>query len=85
MPTISIFLGITISMFYEDHNPAHFHAKYQEFRGQFTLDGDMINGDIPKKQQKFIAAWAELHKDELLNNWELIKANKDIVSIDPLR
>lgn len=85
MPTVSIFFGIVIYMYFEDHNPPHFHAKYQEFRGLFTLDGELIKGDIPEKQKKLIAAWAEIHREELINNWELAKHKKEILTIEPLR
>ena len=51
MPIISMFYGILISMYYSDHMPAHFHAKYQEYEGIFSLDGRMFKGNIPVKQQ----------------------------------
>lgn len=86
MPVICMFLGIIIRMYRDtEHNPPHFHAEYQGTSGIFTLEGDMIKGDIPKKQQKFIGAWAELHKDELAANWELAMANEALYKIEPLR
>lgn len=59
MPLISQFYGILIRMFFEDqeqHNLPHFHAVYGEYSASFTLEGDLITGDIPKKQQKLVAA-----------------------------
>lgn len=85
MPAICMFLGIIISMYPDDHNPPHFHARYQGDDAVFTLDGDFIEGDMPKKQRKLIGAWAELHYDELCANWELAKANQELYKIDPLR
>lgn len=85
MPVISMFFGIIISMFYSEHAPPHFHAKYQEHKATFNLDGELIEGDMPSGKIKFIAAWAELHKDELAANWELAENGKELYQINPLR
>ena len=72
MPAISMFYGIIIKMYNNgEHNPPHFHASYQGYYATFNLDGELIEGDMPKRQIKFIAAWTEIHKDELIANWEL--------------
>ena len=81
-----MFLGIIIRMFNtNEHNPPHFHAYYQDYEAMFNMEGEIINGEFPKKQLKFVAAWAELHKDELLANWELATENKELYKIEPLR
>ena len=86
MPTISMFLGIIIRMFVgNEHNPPHFHAYYQEYEAVFDLDGEILEGNIPNRQKKFIVAWAELHRDELLANWELAMSNQPLYKIEPLR
>lgn len=86
MPTISMFLGIIIRMFsINEHNPPHFHAYYQGYEAVFDMDGEIIEGEMPKRQIKFIAAWAELHRDELLANWELAINNQPLYKIEPLR
>ena len=86
MPVISMFLGIIIRMFNNgEHNLPHFHASYQGYNAVFDMDGDMLEGDMPIRQKKFIAAWAELHKDELLANWELAVNQQPLYKIDPLR
>ena len=86
MPTISMFLGIIIRMFVgNDHKPPHFHAEYQGYEAMFNMDGEILEGDMPKRQIKFVAAWAELHRDELLANWELAKSNQPLYKIEPLR
>lgn len=86
MPTISMFLGIIIRMYNNgEHNPPHFHATYQGHNATFTLDGELKDGEMPKPQRKYIAAWAELHKDELLANWELAMSEEPLFKIDPLR
>ena len=86
MPTISMFLGIIIRMYNNgEHNPPHFHASYQGYNAVFNMDGELTDGDMPKPQRKYIAAWAELHKDELLANWELAMSGQLLYRIDPLR
>lgn len=86
MPTISMFFGIIIRMYNNgEHNPPHFHATYQDYNAVFNMDGEMIEGNIPKRQMKLIVAWTELHKDELLANWELAINEQPLYKIDPLR
>lgn len=68
-----------------EHNPPHFHATYQGFNATFTFDGELKDGEMPKPQRKYIAAWAELHKDELLANWELAMNEEPLFKIAPLR
>lgn len=86
MPEISLFLGIRITMYWNDHMPPHFHAQYAEHKAAVSiLDGTVIEGGLPNRQLKYVLAWAELHKDELMQNWELGRDNKDFQSIDPLR
>ena len=58
MPTISMFFGIIIRMYNGEHNPPHFHATYQDYNAVFNMDGELTDGDMPKQQQKLIAAWA---------------------------
>ena len=86
MPEISLFLGIRITMYWNDHMPPHFHAQYAEHKAVVSiLDGTVIEGGLPNRQLKYVLAWAELHKDELMQNWELGRDKKDFQSIDPLR
>ena len=85
MPTISMFFGIIIRMYNNgEHNPPHFHATYQGYHAVFNMNGDLTDGDMPNKQQKLIAAWAEIHHDELLANWELAINEQPLYKIDPL-
>lgn len=86
MPTIAMFLGIIIRMYVKnEHLPPHFHAFYQGNEAAFTMDGELLDGSMPTRQQKFIVAWAELHRDELLANWELARSGHPLFNIDPLR
>lgn len=85
MPTISMFFGIIIRMYYDDHIPPHFHAFYQEYEAMFALDGAIIKGEFPAKQAQFVTAWALIHQDELEANWKLSKDKQEPYKIAPLR
>ena len=88
MPTLSMFFGIIIRMFKEansHHHIPHFHAEYGEFEAVFDFDGNVMEGSMPKRQQKFISAWAEIHKDELEANWKLLCEGEPFFKIEPLR
>ena len=85
MPIIAMFLGILIRMQYNDHNPPHFHAEYQGHKASFTIEGELLAGEMPPRQMKFIAAWAELHKDELLANWEASRENQELFRIESVK
>lgn len=70
MPAISRFYGIIIYMFFNDHNPPHFKVKYAKFEANITIEnGTILNGDLPVSKLKLVTAWAEIHKDELLEMW----------------
>ena len=72
MPIISMFYGIIIRMYLLDnkqHSLPHIHAKYAEFEASITIkDGEIIAGELPRKQLRLVQAWVELYKDELLAN-----------------
>lgn len=86
MPVISMFYGIVVRMYNSgEHNPPHFHVEYQGHNAVFGLDGELQKGEIPRKQARLISAWAEIHHDELLANWELASRKEPIFTIDPLR
>lgn len=68
-----------------NNNSPHFNASYQGYYATFNLDGELIEGDMPKRQIKFIAAWTEIHKDELIANWELAINEEPLYKIEPLR
>ena len=71
MPEIARFYGIIIKLFFGDHPPPHFHAVYGEYIGVFNIDSlDMIEGDLPKRAEKLVKEWAEMHKKELGRMWD---------------
>ena len=85
MPVISMFFGIVIRMFYNDHEPIHFHAEYQGQRGKFDLKGKMIVGDVRSGPAlRLIKKWAKLHEFEIRQNWQKMKVGKALEIIEPL-
>ncbi len=87
MPLISQFYGILIRMFFKDqeqHHIPHFHAVYGEYSGSFSLDGELIAGNVPQKQQKLISAWALIHHDELEALWKSIQETGEYFTIKGL-
>ena len=85
MPLISLFFGIRITMYYDDHNPPHLHAEYAGNKALVDiLNCCVIRGSLPNRQLRLVLAWVELHKDELMQNWELAKDGKEPLPINPL-
>ena len=88
MPEISRFFGIVIRMFMEvgaPHHRPHFHAAYQDVKAVFALDPvECIGGNLPRTQQRLVEAWAEIHREELLRDWELLQSGQPPLKIEPL-
>ena len=74
MPEISRFFGIVIRMYYDDHNPPHFHSYYQNYEATYDINsGKILRGALPPKIERIVLNWARQYKKELLTNWKLIK------------
>lgn len=71
MPKISRFHNIVIEMFARDHNPPHFHARYAKRNSLLALDGTLLEGSLPAREQRLVSEWASLHAAELQANWNL--------------
>ncbi|MBI4535163.1 MAG: DUF4160 domain-containing protein [Ignavibacteriae bacterium] len=84
MLEISRFLGIVIAMFYRDHSPPHFHAKYGEYEITVAVETGVVSGQFPKRALAHVMEWLDLHKSELLENWELAKLRQPLKRISPL-
>ncbi len=85
MPIISQFYGIIILMFFDDHNPPHFHVKYGDYEAIINItDGD-VEGKLPRRVLGMVFEWLDLHKDELIDNWQRIEQNKPLNKIKPLK
>ena len=88
MPIISMFYGIIIRMYLLDnkqHSSPHIHAKYAEFEASISIeDGEILAGELPRKQYRLVQAWIELHRDELFANWEIAISGENPYKIQPL-
>ena len=89
MPSISAFYGIIIYMYFKDnrqHKLPHIHAKYQGDEVVVSIpDGEVLSGNINKSKMKLLSAWMEIHKDELIADWELAVSGELPYKIEPLR
>jgi hypothetical protein len=85
MPKISEFFGIIIMMFYNDHEPPHFHAKYGEYRAIFSTDSfEILDGAFPPRATRLVREWAALHQEELFQEWQLAREHRPLFWIEPL-
>ena len=85
MPEISRFLGIIIAMYYNDHAPPHFHAKYGDLEAVIAIDnGEVVQGRLPHRVLGLVQEWRVFHKAELAEDWELARERKALKRIDPL-
>ena len=84
MPEVSYFYGIAIYMYMSEHNPPHFHIKYQDYEAIMTIDG-VVTGTLPRRALNMVYEWVDLHKDELLANWERMEKKETLMKIDPLK
>ncbi|HAH07838.1 MAG TPA: transcriptional regulator [Elusimicrobia bacterium] len=85
MPVISRFFGIVIFMFWREHRPPHFHAKYGD--DEIVVDirsGRVVGGDMSKRALALVQEWRKLRKAELLSEWELAEQKKALFPIKPL-
>ena len=88
MPTLSLFYGILIRMYWKDtgqHNSPHFHAYYGEYEAVFGFDGEIIAGSFPQRQSSYVKAWALLREKDLLVNWQLALNGEETFKIEPLK
>ena len=83
MPEISRFFGIVIRMWWDDHNPPHFHAFYQGFEAVYDIEkGDKIEGSFPRKQEKIVVDWSRQHTKELLEVWNQIRNKEPFYKVE---
>ena len=85
MPRISAFYGIVIAMYYDDHAPPHFHAKYGEHEIQVAIaTAELLHGSMPGRQWALVREWAQARRRELEANWARAEREEPLVRIDPL-
>ncbi|MCF6177095.1 MAG: DUF4160 domain-containing protein [Victivallaceae bacterium] len=81
MPEICRFLGIIITMYFDEHNPPHFHIRYNEYRASMEIKTlNVIAGQLPARVRGLVEEWCELHQNDLLQMWD----SKEFHKIDPL-
>lgn len=85
MPEICRFYGIIIQMFFNDHNPPHFHVVYGDLRAIININDEIVEGFMPKRALKLVFEWMDLHKPELLENWKLTQNGELPKKIEPLK
>ena len=85
MPRISEFYGIVIYMYYDDHNPPHFHAFYRDTEAAISIStGEILAGDIARRAHKLLIEWAEIRHNELSDNWQRATNGESLLPVDPL-
>jgi hypothetical protein len=85
VPEVCRFFGIVIAMFYNDHNPPHFHVRYGEQRALMAVDTlTVLGGRLSPRVLGLLTEWAVLHQDELRENWRLARQQAPLRPIAPL-
>jgi hypothetical protein len=73
-------------MYFDDHGPPHFHARHAEGSAKVRIDTlEVIESSLGRRQLRFVLAWAELHQDELFENWRRVRAGETLQQVEPLR
>jgi len=89
MPTISIFYGIVIAMYFKDiqrHHLPHIHARYQNANAVFSIeDGSLLDGEFPPNKTRLVQAWIEIHREDLQADWSLAIKGEEPLRISPLQ
>lgn len=86
MPTISRFFGLTITMYFDDHGPPHFHVRAAVHGAKVRIDTlEVLVSDLPRRELRLMLAWAEMHAAELDENWHRAREGATLQEIEPLR
>jgi hypothetical protein len=85
MPTVSMFFGIAIRMYFDDHGPPHFHAYYAEHDAKIAIETlETLRGQLPRRALAMVLEWAAAHRGELAENWRLADKHMELKKIEPL-
>jgi len=85
MPEICRFLGIVITMYFNDHNPPHFHVRYEEYRALIGIAPlELREGQLPPRVLGLVMEWGEMHQSELMENWTTLAKEGIFRRIAPL-
>lgn len=86
MPEISRFFGIVIKMYFDEHNPPHFHAEYGDDEALININTmAVIAGGLPSRALGLVIEWASMHQDELKEEWEKARNMESLGKILPLK
>ena len=86
MPEVSRFFGIIIRMYFDEHEPPHFHAVYGDVEALVGIDPiEVLRGDLPSRAVSIVIEWAALHQRELRDNWRRLRVDQPAQKISPLR
>ena len=89
MPTISMFYGIIVSLYFLDnkrHKRPHIHVRYQEDEAVIAIpDGEVLEGTLPPGKMRLVQAWVEIHREDLMADWQLAVDGEQPFKIEPLR
>ena len=84
VPKVSEFYGVVIRMFFNDHEPPHFHAQYGGSRASVTFHGELLRGTLPPRAVRLVREWAQLHRSDLAANWTRARNGRPVAPIAPL-
>lgn len=84
MPEICRFLGIIISMLYDDRSPPHFHAEYGEYKVSVEIETSVVEGRFPPRALRALLEWTEINRQRLLEDWSLAQKHESLKKIPPL-
>lgn len=89
MPVLSMFYGIVVRMYFFDnkqHHEPHIHAEYAGEQAVFGInDAGLLSGQLPRRQVRLVQAWIEIHREELMADWQLAVNGEEVFGIDPLK
>lgn len=89
MPVISMFYGIIVAMYFLDnkqHKSPHIHVRYQDDEAVYSIpDGELLAGSIPRSKARLVQAWIEIHRDDLMADWQLAASGQQPYKIEPLK
>jgi len=84
MPQISAFYGLIILMNFKDHAPPHFHVWYGDYKVTITIQDGIVTGKMPQRALKMVFEWLEIHREDLLQEWEKAQKGEKLTQISPL-
>jgi len=84
VPVLSRFYGIAVYMNYRDHEPSHFHARYQDQEVLVEIESGLVTGSFPRRALRLLFEWMELHREELESNWDRARTRQPLNPIAPL-